>query len=272
MNIRFGKSVWEMLPCETPRFLDRAKADGFDAVEMLPSRIELPPASFVEHCRTRGLIFIAQILTEGVTPTDHLRYIERWVERAAAYGPRLINVHTGKDYFSFQDNLRLLERAGELAQQVRIPIVHETHRSRALFSAPAAAQFLAALPSLRITADFSHWMVVHESDLSDQPHAMQLAVSRADYIHARVGFAEGPQVPHPLAPEWAQVRDRHVGLWRQIIAARRDDGVAELIVTPEFGPAPYMPTLPFTAQPVADAWRVNVEFRNWLRENLAPAA
>ncbi|MEI8376095.1 MAG: TIM barrel protein [Planctomycetota bacterium] len=268
MNILFGKSIWEMLPCETLRFLDRAQSDGFDAVEMLPSMMELPPEQFIQHCHARGLLFIAQILTEGDSPAGHLRYLERWIERAAECGPCRINMHTGKDYFSFQDNLRLFERAGELAQRVGIPIMHETHRSRALFSAPAAAQFFVALPNLRIAADFSHWMVVHESDLSDQPEAMELALSRADYIHARVGFAEGPQVPHPLAPEWAHARDRHVELWRQILASRRAKGLGELIVTPEFGPVPYMPTLPFTAQPVADAWRVNVEFRNWLREHL----
>jgi hypothetical protein len=270
MKILFGKSVWEMLPCETPRFLDRAQSDGFDAVEMLPSLLELPPQRFLEECRARGLLYIAQILTEGDSPADHARYIERWIERALEYGPCRINMHTGKDYFPFQDNLRLLERACELAQRAGLPLVHETHRSRALFSAPATAQLLAALPHLRIAADFSHWMVVHESDLSDQPQAMELAVSRADYIHARVGFAEGPQVPHPLAPEWERARDRHVELWRQIMAARRAEGIKELIVTPEFGPAPYMPALPFTAQPVADTWRVNVEFRNWLRVHLPP--
>jgi sugar phosphate isomerase/epimerase len=272
MKILFGKSIWEMLPCETARFLDRAQSDGFDAVEMLPSMMELPPERFRDECRARGLRFIAQILTEGETPAEHLSYIGRWIECAAACGPCRINMHTGKDYFPFQDNLRLFQRAAELAQRAGIPLVHETHRGRALFSAPAAAQFLTALPNLRIAADFSHWMVVHESDLCDQPQALELAVSRADYIHARVGFAEGPQVPHPLAPEWKQARERHVGLWRQILAARRAEGLDELIVTPEFGPAPYMPTLPFTAQSVADAWRVNVEFRDWLRGHLAPAA
>jgi hypothetical protein len=37
---------------------------------------------------------------------------------------------------------------------------------------------------------------------------------------------------------------------------------------PEFGPPGYMPTLPFTNQPVADAWRVNVEMRKLLIEAL----
>ncbi len=239
---------------------------------MLPALLELPPDRFREECRARGLRFVAQILTEGDSPADHLRYLEHWIKSAVAYGPCRINMHTGRDYYPFQDNLRLFQRAAEVAQRAGVPIVHETHRGRALFSAPATAQFLTALPDLRIAADFSHWMVVHESDLCDQPQALALAVSRADHVHARVGFAEGPQVPHPLAPEWGRTLDRHVGLWRQVLAARRAEGLDELIVTPEFGPAPYMPTLPFTAQPVADAWRVNVEFRDWLRGRLGNPA
>jgi hypothetical protein len=52
--------------------------------------------------------------------------------------------------------------------------------------------------------------------------------------------------------------------------ARRSAEKAEtVLITPEFGPVPYMPRLPFTAQPVADEWRVNVEFKDWLKVNLA---
>ena len=109
-----------MLPCETGRFLDRAQGDGFDAVEMLPARLELPPERFRQEYAARGLRFIAQILTEGDSPADHLRYIEQWIGRAAACGPCRINMHTGRDYFPFPDNLRLFQRAAELARQAGV--------------------------------------------------------------------------------------------------------------------------------------------------------
>ena len=44
-------------------------------------------------------------------------------------------------------------------------------------------------------------MVVHDSDLADRRENFELAISRADYIHARVDYAEGLQIPDPRAPE-----------------------------------------------------------------------
>ncbi len=268
MKLLFGKSPWEMLPAPLEPFLDRAAADAFDAVEVLPVLTDTPADSVIAACRARGLAIVAALATEGATPAEHLDFLDRWLERAAAFAPLHVNLHTGRDHFPFEDNLRLFERAAELAARLGVRVVHETHRGRALFSAPAAERFLRALPDLRINADFSHWMVVHESDLSDQQERLDLAITRAGYIHARVGQSQGPQVPHPLAPEWTAQRDRHLGLWRAILAARRRDGWESFVITPEFGPAPYMPTLPFTAQPVADAWTVNVQMRDWLRETL----
>ena len=268
MKLLFGKSIWGMFPCETERFLDRAKADGFDAVELLLYWLPEPPAKIAQLCAERGLTLISQILTEGAGPAEHLRFLERRVRESAEIRPALINLHTGKDYFDMVDNRRLFERAAEMSAECGVGVVHETHRGRALYSAPEAEQYLRAVPGLRLCADFSHWMCVHESDLTDQPDRIERAVQRADYVHARVGFSQGPQVPHPLAPEYTAERERHVALWRRILELRRAEGRERFILTTEFGPVPYMPRLPFTGQPVADEWRVNVEFRNWLREQL----
>lgn len=99
---------------------------------------------------------------------------------------------------------------------------------------------------------------------------MELAIERSDHIHARVGYEEGPQVPDPRAPEWRGHVDRHLEIWRRIAEVRRRDGSARLTVTPEFGPPNYMHTSPFSKEPVADAWEVNVYMRDMLREALAP--
>ena len=39
-----------------------------------------------------------------------------------------------------------------------------------------------------------------------------------------------------------------------------------LTITPEFGPPPYLVTLPFTQQPLTDQWAVNVFMMNLLKE------
>lgn len=111
-------------------------------------------------------------------------------------------------------------------------------------------------------------MVVHESDLSDQDSNVQAAIDRSIHVHARVGYAEGPQVPDPRAPEWQGHVERHVELWRRIIQARKGVDASFLTITPEFGPPDYMHTTPFSRAPVADAWEVNVYMHELLMEQL----
>jgi hypothetical protein len=109
---------------------------------------------------------------------------------------------------------------------------------------------------------------VAESWLDDQSEAISLALLRADHIHARVGFPEGPQIPDPRAPEWKEALDKHLGWWNQVIHQRRKDGWAEFTITPEFGPYPYMTILPFNKQPITNQWDVNLFMMEYLRSTL----
>jgi hypothetical protein len=116
-----------------------------------------------------------------------------------------------------------------------------------------------------LSADFSHWCVVSESLLADQAESLGLAIERTDHIHARVGFEEGPQVADPRAPESSAALEAHLGWWDRIIALHRAKGSALVTVAPEFGPSPYMPSLPWTGQPVSDQWATNVRMMGLLR-------
>jgi hypothetical protein len=66
---------------------------------------------------------------------------------------------------------------------------------------------------MKITFDASHWVCVAESYLDDQAAAMELAIERADHVHARVGYPEGPQVPNPRVAEWEQALQKHLYWW-----------------------------------------------------------
>jgi hypothetical protein len=118
---------------------------------------------------------------------------------------------------------------------------------------------------MRLTADFSHWCNVSESLLEDQQDAVNLAIARTDHIHARIGWQEGPQINDPRAPEWKDIVEVHLGWWDRIVEAHRLSG-QDLTITPEFGPYPYMPTLPFTRQPVASQWDINEYMMNLLKK------
>ncbi|MFC4101670.1 hypothetical protein [Paenibacillus xanthanilyticus] len=79
---------------------------------------------------------------------------------------------------------------------------------------------------------------------------------------------EGPQVPHPGAPEYRQELDLHLRWWRAILNRQASEGAAQATFTAEFGPPGYMHTLPFTNEPVADLWEVN----RWMAEQVSELA
>ena len=122
-----------------------------------------------------------------------------------------------------------------------------------------------------MTLDISHWCNVHESLLHDQDETVQLALERTDHIHARIGHPEGPQVNDPRAPEWESAVKRHLDWWDAIVAMKIKKGVNQLTILTEFGPPDYLPTLPYTRQPLADQWDINVYMMQLLRKRYLPA-
>ena len=268
MKLIFGKSKWEMWDDPLEAFLERVKASDFEATEIYLGSLHESPAEIARLQTAYGLRLIGQILTQGQTYHDHIHSLETQFEFAAQCDVAFINSHAGRDIFSFAENVEIFQRAIQLSQSSRIPFLIETHRGRPTYSAIETRKFLEALPQLRLTADFSHWMVVHESGLDDQGANMELAISRADYVHARVGYAEGPQIPDPRAPEWEHAVARHLQLWQQIIDQHERNGKESLYITPEFGPPAYMHTAPFTNQPVGDVWEQNVYMKRLLMSKL----
>jgi len=129
---------------------------------------------------------------------------------------------------------------------------------------------------LKLTCDFSHWVCVAERLLEDCGDIIQLAAQRCQHLHARVGFEEGPQVSDPRAPEWARHVAVHEGWWDQIWSAQAKRGLEIPTLTPEFGPAPYLPLLPYTQMPVANlsdicdwmAHRQKNRFEQWTKSSI----
>jgi hypothetical protein len=121
---------------------------------------------------------------------------------------------------------------------------------------------------MRLTADFSHFCVVSESLLEDQVALMEQIIPHIDHIHARVGFSQAAQVNDPMAPEWQSTLTAHTGWWQKVINHHLETRKNILTITPEFGPAPYMPALPFTQQPIGNQWHINIAMMNYLKAHL----
>jgi sugar phosphate isomerase/epimerase len=202
---------------------------------------------------------------------EHLNFFKKMIDAAATnkiQKPLYINCHSGKDYFSLKENKAFIAHTTGLTKQTGIKICHETHRSRMLFAAPVAKQYIKSHPELRITFDASHWCNVSESLLQDQQDTINLTLERTDHIHARIGHQQGPQVNDPRAPEWEEAVKAHLGWWDKIVSLKKKAGERLTILT-EFGPADYMPTTPYNRQPLADQWEINVYILNLLRKRYA---
>jgi sugar phosphate isomerase/epimerase len=198
----------------------------------------------------------------------HLQQFSSSLEGAAVLKPVYINCHSGRDHFTIEQNKAFIDLTSSVSARTGIPVYHETHRSRILYAAPVARQFMEMSPELRITLDISHWCTVHESLLADQAETVALALSRTGHIHARIGHPEGPQVNDPRAPEWKEAVGAHFAWWDKVVELKRKEGKPLTMLT-EFGPVDYMPALPYTRQPVANQWEINKYMLDTLRTRYA---
>ena len=240
---------------------------GYEGVEIAV------PAAEAERRELRALLTDTglAIVAHQYAPAENNfeRYhdrLKRNLENSAALEPLLINSHTGSDRWSFDQNCKLVESAASIAAAYGVPIVHETHRGRFLYSAPASAAYFHHFPDMRVTADFGHWTCVAGNLLEDQDDIVSVAIERADHLHARVGFADGPQVLHPFSDMWSPELTRFMGWWRAIAERRRANGNTHLTVTLEAGPV--MNGDRTQAEPQPDFWSSNLAMRAYLSENL----
>lgn len=96
-----------------------------------------------------------------------------------------------------------------------------------------------------------------------------MCIERTRHIHARVGYAHGPQVPDARVGEWLTWTERFEGWWDRIIEHQRSQGRPWLTINPEFGPPPYQPFDPKTGEPLADVWETFLWIAGRFRERWA---
>jgi sugar phosphate isomerase/epimerase len=250
----------------------KVKKEGYDGIEIWWP-LEKKDQDELFDCLKRHSLEVG-FLCAG-SDSNYQKHYEQFVQMVDAAAneniqrPLYINCHSGKDYFSFEQGKNFIDHTIALSKATGVKICHETHRSRLLFAAPVAKNYMEKIPDLRVTFDVSHWCNVHESLLADQPETLEMTLQRVDHIHARIGHAEGPQVNDPRAPEWEAAVKAHLAWWDRVVEIKKQKGDTLTILT-EFGPPDYMPTLPYTRQPLADQWAVNVYMMHLLR-NRYPA-
>lgn len=261
MELQLFKTLWGHTSALAAA-ADQVVEAGFVGLEGNADR--LPRDELRNELQSRGLAYIQEIVTAGnyvprrhATVEEHIADVERQLQLGRSLNPQWVTIIGGCDAWSLEQSVRFFSEAQEVAARMNIACSFETHRSRSLFNPWNALAILQRVPELRLTCDFSHWVVVLERQLDDDWDTVLEVAKHAHHIHARVGYDQGPQVPHPAAPEYAAALASHQRYWETIWQAQRDSGRAFTTMTPEFGPDGYLHTLPFTQQPVADLWEIN---------------
>lgn len=271
MQVQIFAAHWGHHALSPEAFIGQVKAAGFDGIEMSLPLDVAAREDWTGRIAAAGLqLIVGQWETALVADfAGHRAALETLLHNACAARPLHVNSQTGKDYFTVEQNRELLELAESIARQHGVPIYHETHRSRWSAHPALALPYLRQLPDLLLTADLSHWCCACESLLADQPQTLAETLPRVRHIHARVGHEQGPQVADFRAPEAQAALQAHLAWWDEVIRLRRAAGAERITLTPEFGPVPYTPTLPYTQAEISNAWQLNVAMLALLRQRYA---
>ncbi|MDM5271953.1 TIM barrel protein [Sulfurovum sp. zt1-1] len=241
-----------------------AKAAGFDGIEG-SAPISSDERTYWKACLEKhGLLYIAEAVTGGdyvprrdLDVQGHLNDLEAILSRSAGLEPLFVTCIGGLDAWNEEESLHFFKEGMKLAERYNLEISFETHRSRSLFNPWVTRRIVQMLPQISLTADISHWCVVCERQMDTEIETIEAIAPNVRHIHARVGYDQGPQVPHPAAPEYAYALKAHQQCWERFWEAQYGRGFEVSTMTPEFGPDGYLHTLPFTQAPVADLWEIN---------------
>ncbi|MGY2202397.1 sugar phosphate isomerase/epimerase family protein [Pseudomonas gingeri] len=264
MKLEIFRTLWGYTASKA-QALDELLGAGFDGMEARLPLQARERAEFAAFLRANRLGYISTVFTaydvlpeQAAPPAEHLRDLEQKLASAAELEPRFVNVLAGNDRWPLAQQVEFFGAAMDLARQSGQTCCFETHRSRSLFNPWLTLELIRQLPDLRFTSDISHWIVTCERLLDDPADDLGPFVERVHHIQARVGYDQGPQVPHPGAPEYARELAFHQAHWESIWRSQLARGYAVSTLTPEFGADGYLHHLPFTNVPVADLWSLNV--------------
>jgi len=143
----------------------------------------------------------------------------------------------------------------------RPTLSYETHRARPLGAFFTAARLCERVDGLRLTLDYSHWVLSSErlvgvgsgAPLFEQ-RLLDALIERVDHVHARVGSPQSPQLPVDGGPHWWQVcRDAHADVWRRCWVSQARRGAEWVTATPEYGPPPEYTPVDVEGVPLYDS-------------------
>ncbi|WPP00540.1 sugar phosphate isomerase/epimerase [Pseudomonas sp. HR96] len=264
MKLDIFRSLWGYTASKT-QALEEMLEHGFTGMEARLPLVAEDRAQFASFLKANRVGYIATVFTaydvlpkQSASVAEHLADLDLKLGLAAEMAPRFVNLLAGNDRWGMAEQVEFHGQALELARKHGQFCTFETHRSRSLYSPWVTLELIRQLPQLRFTSDISHWIVTCERLLDDPADDLTPFIERVHHIQARVGYDQGPQVPHPGAPEYARELAFHQQHWEAVWRSQVARGFEVSTLTPEFGADGYLHHLPFTNVPVADLWSLNV--------------
>jgi sugar phosphate isomerase/epimerase len=261
MKLRVFQALWGMqgLPYRsaTPWSLDQQIAEiaraGFDGVEVAwtPTLPTGPKA--IARAAEAGLSYSVLCFPRTV---DEFKGI---AEQFAGSGIQHINLQPNVKLTTPVEGVPYILGWLEVAHDAGLTVYFETHRDRMTTSLRYTLSLLAAVPSMRLVADLSHYVVGEEFAWPvppDDDALIRQILGRASAFHGRVASREQIQLPisfsyhRPWVDLFAEWWEVGFDLWRQQ-AGPRD----ELVFVTELGPPMWYAITGADGQELSDRWQ-----------------
>lgn len=263
MQLQTFKALWgNILPIHDA--CQQARLANFDGIEGRAPSTQHERLLWLDALDQNHSVYIAEIVTgQDYVPNrnwsmqQHLDDLACQLENALPLNPLFATAITGLDAWPEEQSIEFFSQAMALADEKGIVISFETHRSRSLFNPWVTKRIVEAIPDIKLTADISHWCVVCERLMDVEIETIQAISGNVYHVHGRIGYDQGPQVPDPAAPEYAEALASHERIWQIFWTEQKAQNRKLSTFTPEFGPDGYCHLQPYTQQPVADIWKLN---------------
>ena len=170
---------------------------------------------------------------------------------------------------SVEEAVPIIRQWNDIADEMNVPIVFETHRDCITNDMFMTLQLIEAIPNMRLCADFSHYVLGRELSLpmSEEFTAhFDRLIERSDCFQGRIANREQIQIPiaFPRHAEWVELFKNFWAKGFKSWRARNPDD-AELVFLCELGPPDYAIT-DANGHEMSDRWQEALTIKKWAEE------
>jgi hypothetical protein len=273
MTLLLMQSMWAMekLPWKGAEWsleekVDRIAAAGFDGAAV---EFDDPPVAerTTQLLRERGMRWSVECYPKTV---EELKPVLEDAHRLGIDGVTHVNLQPNVRPARVLDCVPYILGWLELARELPVPVLFETHRDRMTTDLLFTLQLIDAVPAMRLTADVSHAVVGREFrwPVSGEDDALvKRVLDRAWAFHGRVASREQVQIQisWPHHRPWL---DLFLGWWEYGFRSWRERAASgdELTFTTELGPPNWYAISGPDGDEMSDRWAEALQLRREVAE------